>query len=212
MPEREAEALLPVVVQDIDSGAVLMLAWTNQEAIAATQATGRAHFWSRSRNTLWDKGATSGQRLEVARIAWDCDQDALLYQVRAPRGACHTGRTSCFGDVDASFAMLGRLFAVQRERLAGPSDEPSYTRRLAAQGLDRVLRKVGEESAEFLVAAKNGDPGPIRAEAADLIYHLWLALHVAGVDLHDVAEELSRRHQAGGPTDALPKPSADAQS
>ncbi len=201
-----------MVVQDIDSGAVLMLAWTNEEAIAATQATGRAHFWSRSRNALWDKGATSGQRLEFVRMAWDCDQDALLYQVHAPKGACHTGRTSCFGDVDPSAAMLGRLFAVQRERLTGTSDEASYTRQLAAQGLDRVLRKVGEESAEFLVAAKNGDPGPIRAEAADLIYHLWLALHVARVDLDDVAWELSRRQRAPEPTEAGPNPRVDVQS
>ncbi len=196
MSETATEALLPVVVQDVDTGAVLMLAWTNQEAIAATRATGRAHFWSRSRHTLWDKGATSGQRLELAKMVWDCDQDALLYQVHAPRGACHTGQTSCFGDVDLPAAMLSRLFAVQRERLASASDEASYTRRLATQGLDRVLRKVGEESGEFLLAAKNGDPGPICAEAADLIYHLWLALHVAGVSLDDVATELSRRHHA----------------
>ena len=209
MSETQPEALVPVVVQDIDSGTVLMLAWANEEAIATTQATGRAHFWSRSRRALWDKGATSGQRLEFVRMAWDCDQDALLYQVRAPKGACHTGRPSCFGDVDGPTAMLGRLFAVQRERLAS-SREQSYTRRLAAQGLDRVLRKVGEESAEFLVAAKNGERGPIRAEAADLIYHLWLALHVAGVDLDEVAAELLRRHQAARTTEALPKPGADA--
>ena len=212
MPEKDREGLLPVVVQDVDSGAVLMLAWTNPEALAATQATGRAHFWSRSRRTLWDKGATSGQRLELVKMVWDCDQDALLYQVRAPHGACHTGRTSCFGDVDLPAAMLGRLFAVQRERLAGVSDEASYTRRLVAQGLDRILRKVGEEAAEFLVAAKNGDPGPIRAEAADLIYHLWLALHVAGVGLDDVAQELSRRRQAAQTGKALPKGSTDLQS
>lgn len=206
MSEREADGLLPVVVQDVDTGAVLMLAWTNPEARQATQATGRAHFWSRSRHTLWDKGATSGQRLEVVNVAWDCDQDALLYQVHAPQGACHTGRTSCFGEVEPPWAMLGRLFAVQRERLAGASDEASYTRRLAAEGLDRVLRKVGEESAEFLVAAKNGDPEPIRAEAADLIYHLWLALHVAGVSLDDVAQELRRRHQ----TPPRPRPAHES--
>ncbi len=200
MSDANAGPLVPVVVQDVETGAVLMLAWANDEAVAATRETGRAHFWSRSRGALWDKGATSGQRLELVHMAWDCDGDALLYQVRAPHGACHTGRASCFADGAFPLAMLGGLFAVQRQRLeeaAAPASAcPSYTRDLAAAGLDRVLRKVGEEAAEFLVAAKNGEAGPITAEAADVVYHLWLALHVAGVPLEAVAAELSRRHEA----------------
>jgi len=190
------EALQPVIVQDVDSGAVLMLAWANAAAIRHTRERGRAHFWSRSRNALWDKGSTSGQVLTVRRIVADCDGDAWLYQVRAPRGACHLGRRSCFGDeAELPVGMLGRLFQIQGERLTnGP--ESSYTRRLAAAGIDRVLRKVGEETAEFLVACKNGDPDEVTREAADLIYHLWLALHVAAVDLEGVAEELGRRHRA----------------
>lgn len=200
MSEPSVGALLPVVVQDVETGAVLMLAWTNDEAMAATRETGRAHFWSRSRDALWDKGATSGQQLELVHLAWDCDHDALLYQVRAPHGACHTGRSSCFADGAFPLAMLGRLFAVQGQRLEEPaapaSGRASYTRDLAAAGLDRVLRKVGEETAEFLVAAKNGEASPVAAEAADVVYHLWLALHVAGVPLDAVAAELSRRHEA----------------
>jgi len=192
------EALRPVIVQDVDSGAVLMLAWANAAAVRHTRERGRAHFWSRSREALWDKGATSGQVLTVRRILTDCDEDAWLYQVQAPRGACHLGRRSCFGDqAEVPVGMLGRLFQIQKERLErGPAS--SYTRRLAEAGPDRVLRKVGEEAAEFLLACKNDDADEVTREAADLIYHLWLALHVAGVDLDAVAGELSRRHQAAG--------------
>jgi phosphoribosyl-ATP pyrophosphohydrolase/phosphoribosyl-AMP cyclohydrolase len=187
--------LLPVIVQDVDTGVVLMLAWTNAEARRRSEETGRAHFWSRSRGALWDKGATSGQVLSLCGIREDCDHDALLYLVRAPHGACHTGRASCFGDAGTAVSMLGSLFALQRERLDHASPDQSYTRRLAEGGIDRVLRKVGEETAEFLVASKNQDPREIRAEAADLVYHLWLALHLSGVSLADVSDELDRRHE-----------------
>ncbi|MGC8486631.1 MAG: bifunctional phosphoribosyl-AMP cyclohydrolase/phosphoribosyl-ATP diphosphatase HisIE [Clostridia bacterium] len=190
--------LLPVVVQDVDTGAVLMVAWTNAEARRRSEETGRAHFWSRSRGALWDKGATSGQVLRLVTVREDCDQDALLYQVRAPHGACHTGRASCFGDVETAVSMLGRLFHIQEERRNHPSADPSYTRCLAAGGIDRVLRKVGEEAAEFLVACKNQDPEEVRAEAADVLYHLWLALHLSHVSLAEVSQELARRHEQTG--------------
>lgn len=201
-------AILPVVVQDVRTGAVLMLAWTNQEAIEATRATGRAHFWSRSRRQLWDKGATSGQILKVRQVAWDCDADALLYQVEAPRGACHTGSRSCFGDVEVPTAMLSALYDIQRARLeAAPGNgADSYTRRLAESGPDRVLRKIGEEAAEFIVACKNSDPVEVANEAADVVYHLWLALHLAGVPLEDVAAELRRRHRGAGSGGAAASP------
>ena len=194
-------SLQPVVVQDANSGTVLMLAWANEAAVEASRRTGRAHYWSRSRRALWDKGATSGQVLTMRRIAADCDDDALLYQVEAPQGACHTGRQSCFGDVDVPAGMLGSLFQTQAERMAGGDAATSYTRRLADGGMDRVLRKVGEETAEFLVACKNGDPAEVRAEAADVVYHVWLALHLAGVSLADVSAELARRR---GPTRVVP--------
>ncbi len=198
MAPEYAPDLMPVVVQDVDTGVVLMVAWTDAEARRRSEETGRAHFWSRSRRELWDKGATSGQVLSLCEIREDCDHDALLYQVRAPHGACHTGRASCFGDADTAVSMLGRLFTTQQERLDNPSEVRSYTRRLGEQGIDRVLRKVGEEAAEFLVACKNDDPLEIRAEAADVIYHLWLALHLSNVSLADVSDELARRHQGAG--------------
>jgi phosphoribosyl-ATP pyrophosphohydrolase/phosphoribosyl-AMP cyclohydrolase len=194
----DTPALIPVVVQDVDTGAVLMLAWTNAEARRRSQETGRAHFWSRSRDALWDKGATSGQVLPLVAVREDCDRDALLYQVRAPHGACHTGRASCFGDAETAVSMLGRLFNIQGDRLNHPSPDPSYTRRLAEGGMDRVLRKVGEETAEFLVACKNQDPEEVRAEAADVLYHLLLALHLSQVTLGEVSQELARRHERPG--------------
>lgn len=183
----------PVVVQDFNTGQVLMLAYANQAALDASRATGRAHFWSRSRRELWDKGSTSGQVLPLVDISFDCDEDAVLYRVRAPKGACHTGQMSCFGNKGVAFGPLGKLWATQSDRLKSPSAVPSYTRALFESGLDRILRKVGEESAEFMVACKNQDPREITAEVSDLIYHVWLALHASGVTLDEVGKELERR-------------------
>jgi phosphoribosyl-ATP pyrophosphohydrolase/phosphoribosyl-AMP cyclohydrolase len=193
--------LWPAVVQDVDTGAVLMLAWTNPEALAASHATGRAHFFSRSRGTLWDKGSTSGQVLELVSIRGDCDGDAYLYQVRARHGACHTGAVSCFGDATVAVGELGRLARTQQDRIREATPDASYTRRLWEQGPDRVLRKVGEEAAEFVIAVKNQDPREVTAEAADLLYHLLLALHTAGVSLDAVAAELRRRDTGGRVSD-----------
>jgi phosphoribosyl-ATP pyrophosphohydrolase/phosphoribosyl-AMP cyclohydrolase len=195
------DPLMPVVVQDAASGTVLMVAFANREALRLTRETGRAHFYSRSRQALWDKGATSGQVLEVLAVVPDCDSDAWLYKVNAPRGACHTGRFSCFGDVEPAIGPLGRLWAtIQSRREAAAAD--SYTRRLLDAGLDRILRKVGEEAAEFLVACKNGASDEITAEASDLLYHIFVALLASGVDLAAVTGELSRR------ADPLPGASA----
>lgn len=183
---------MPVVVQDAASGTVLMVAFANAEALRLTRETGRAHFYSRRRQALWDKGATSGQVLEVLAVVPDCDGDAWLYQVNAPHGACHTGRFSCFGDVEPGIGPLGRLWStIERRREAAAAD--SYTRRLLDAGLDRILRKVGEEAAEFLVACKNGAADEITAETSDLLYHIFVALLASGVDLAAVTAELARR-------------------
>jgi phosphoribosyl-ATP pyrophosphohydrolase/phosphoribosyl-AMP cyclohydrolase len=190
-----ADGLVPVVVQDAASGAVLMMAYANAEALERTRATGRAHFWSRRRQEIWDKGATSGQVLELVDMQADCDGDTVLYRVRAPHGACHTGAFSCFGETGPEVGELGRLWATMAQRIATARAEDSYTRRLYEQGIDRVLRKVGEETAEFLVACKNQDPTEIAAEAADVLYHLWAALLTAGVPLARVSEELKRRRE-----------------
>lgn len=193
VPRFDREGLVPVVVQDMDSGAVLMLAYANQQALDHTRASGRAHFYSRSRGELWDKGKSSGQVLSVVRILEDCDQDAVLYQVQAPKGACHTGDFSCFGDSDPLPAELGRLWATLSQRISDADADASYTRRLYASGLDRVLRKIGEEAGEVIIACKGGHPTEVAEEASDLVYHLWVALLAAGVPLTDVAAVLNRR-------------------
>lgn len=193
MQQVDPAALRPVVVQDVDSGAVLMLAYANEDALALTRATGRAHFFSRSRQEIWDKGSTSGQILEVCAVSVDCDGDALLYKVRAPHGACHTGARSCFSDDGPPAGELGRLWQTMRLRIESADPTDSYTRRLYDAGLDRVLRKVGEESGEVIIAFKGGRTEEIAAEASDLLYHLWLALHASGVNLVDIAQVLRAR-------------------
>jgi phosphoribosyl-ATP pyrophosphohydrolase/phosphoribosyl-AMP cyclohydrolase len=185
--------LWPAIVQDIDTGQVLMLAWTNEEALDASRRTGRAHFWSRSRHSLWDKGSTSGQVLELVDITADCDRDAYLYRVRALRGACHTGAMSCFGEVGVPVGTLGRLSRTQHQRISHATPETSYTRRLWEAGIDRVLRKVGEEATEFIVACKNHDRGEVTREVSDLLYHVLLACTTVGVTWDDIAAELTRR-------------------
>lgn len=204
VPRFDLCALLPVVAQDADTGAVLMLAYANEEAVERSLETGRAHFFSRSRQEIWDKGSTSGQVLELVGIAQDCDGDALLYRVRAPRGACHTGADSCFGDAGPDIGELGRLWRTIGQRIASADPEQSYTRRTYDSGLDRILRKIGEEAGEVIIACKGGRPEEITAEASDLVYHLLLALHASGVRLADVADELRRRAGKGAAA-ALPK-------
>ena len=205
MPRFDAQGLVPVVVQDVDTGLVLMLAYASREALERTRETGRAHFYSRSRQALWDKGATSGQVLEVLGIREDCDEDALLYLVRARRGACHTGAESCFGQDLTTVEELGRLWRTIASRLASGDPQSSYTRRLYDAGIDRILRKVGEEAGEVIIAAKNKDASEAAAEAADLVYHLFLALQATGVPLSDLSDVLARRR--GAP----PSLRADAQ-
>jgi len=183
--------LKPVVVQDVDTGEVLMLAWANDEALRATEERGVAVFFSRSRQRLWEKGETSGNRLYVEEIRRDCDGDAILYRVRPSGPACHTGNRSCFyrrlpgGEIGALWKRL-----LERR---GASPDSSYTRRLLDQGLDRILRKVGEEAGEVLIAAKNPDDAAFVGEAADLLYHLLVALLARGLDLDDLEAELARR-------------------
>lgn len=186
----DADGLMPVVVQDEASGRVLMLGYANAAALTRTLETGELHFFSRSRQELWHKGATSGQLLTVRSLQLDCDQDTVLAVVNAPLGACHLGRPSCFDAMAPDVGELGRLY----ETLAQRSDpEVSYTARLRAAGIDRILRKLGEETAEVIVAAKNDDKAELTAEASDLVYHLWVALLHQGVSLGDIAAELQRR-------------------
>ena len=190
-PDWTRAPLLPVVVTDADDGALLMLAWADSEAVAATEATGEAHFHSRSRDALWRKGATSGNVLDVVDMAVDCDADAIAYRVR-PRGpACHTGTRSCF-EGGGRFDLPALARVIRERRTADP--DGSYTARLLAGGPRRPAEKVTEEAGELSAAALAGTDDEVTAEAADLAYHLLVLLEARGIGLEAVDEELARRH------------------
>jgi phosphoribosyl-ATP pyrophosphohydrolase/phosphoribosyl-AMP cyclohydrolase len=192
----DASGLIPVVVQDRPSGDVLMVAWANAEAVDRTLSTKRAHFWSRSRKALWRKGETSGNGLEVVAVRADCDKDALLYVVEPEGPTCHTGWRSCFGETTPTAAgMLEELARVVAER-AESAPEDSYTAKLLARGQDAVLKKIGEEATEVVLAAKGDRDDRLAEEAADLLFHLVIALHQRGLPLARVMDVLRRRRSA----------------
>ncbi|BDE06222.1 histidine biosynthesis bifunctional protein HisIE [Vulcanimicrobium alpinum] len=203
----DADGLVPVVIADATSGAVLTLAYADAEALARTQATGSTWLWSRSRRELWNKGATSGNTQQVVSISLDCDGDALLYRVVPSGPACHTGALSCFAttvalaggaEAPAGSAFAGAIGALARtiaHRKAHPP-EGSYTAKLFAGGVDRIGKKIGEEATEVVIAAKNDDRGELVWETADLLYHTLVLLAERGVPLDDVGAELSRRANA----------------
>lgn len=187
--------LLPAVVQDADSGAVLMLGFMDREALAHTVASGRATFWSRSRQRLWEKGETSGNILQVLAIYVDCDADTLLVQVRPQGPVCHTGAAGCFpGAAALPAAFLGRLARIVAERAGAPTEQ-SYTARLLAEGMGRLAQKVGEEGVETALAAVGGDRQALLDESADLVYHLLVLLQGAGLGLPDLSRCLEDRHR-----------------
>ena len=191
----DANGLVPVIAQDRASGDVLMLAWANAEAIAKTAETGLAHFWSRSRKALWRKGETSGNRLRVVEARADCDRDALLLVVEPEGPACHTGTRTCFGETSPTAAgMLEELARVVRQRASAP-DDASYTARLLAKGPGQVLKKIGEEATEVVLAASGESDERLAAESADLLFHLLVALQQRGVPLESVMDELRRRRE-----------------
>jgi phosphoribosyl-ATP pyrophosphohydrolase/phosphoribosyl-AMP cyclohydrolase len=175
--------LKAAIVQDADTGRVLMLAWMDEEAERLTRETGEAWFWSRSRQQLWHKGAMSGNTLAVKEIRDDCDGDALLLRVRPAGPACHTGSVSCFAPE------LWRTIASRAaERPAG-----SYTTELLDAGVGACARKVGEEAVELTVAALDESDERVVSEAADLVYHLYVLLAARGLDVAAVEDELARR-------------------
>ncbi len=191
--------LLPAVAQDEGTGAVLMLAWADREAVEKTIATRRAHFWSRSRQQLWQKGETSGNVLEVVEVLTDCDRDSLLMRVRPAGPACHRGTRTCF-EPNSSHLELGWLWQVLESRRQANADS-SYTARLLDAGLPRIAQKVGEEATETVIAAltsKTDDRGDLIEEASDLLYHLLVLLLAAGVEPGEVAKKLGERHRQGG--------------
>ena len=175
--------LKAAIVQDATDGRVLMLAWMDAEAERLTRETGEVWFWSRSREQLWRKGETSGNTLAVEEIRDDCDGDALVVRVRAAGPACHTGSRSCFAP-----ALWRTISERQTERPEG-----SYVVSLLDAGVARAAQKVGEEGVEVGLAAVSGDRDAVVAEAADVIFHLYVLLAAAGVDLCEVEDELARR-------------------
>ena len=196
IPDRfvfDASGLVPVVAQDRASGDVLMVAWANAEALARTAETGIAHFWSRSRKTLWKKGEASGHELRVVEARADCDRDTLLLVVEPTGPACHTGARTCFGETSPTAAgMLEELARVVAERAQAPAEE-SYTARLLARGPDQVLKKIGEEATEVVLAARVQSDERLAEESADLLYHLLVAFHQRRVPLARVMDELRKR-------------------
>jgi phosphoribosyl-ATP pyrophosphohydrolase/phosphoribosyl-AMP cyclohydrolase len=194
------KGLVPAIVQDYLDGTVLMMAWMNQASLQKTLATGDTWFWSRSRQEFWHKGATSGHLQKVKAIRYDCDSDALLVTVEQIGDvACHTGERSCFHQVDGQKQAppadtLSQVFEVICDRKAHPNPD-SYTCKLLAGGDNKILKKIGEEAAEVVMACKDDEPDDIAGEVADLFYHSLVALAHHDVDIKAVFRKLQERRR-----------------
>ncbi|GGG05138.1 bifunctional phosphoribosyl-AMP cyclohydrolase/phosphoribosyl-ATP diphosphatase HisIE [Paenibacillus abyssi] len=201
-----ADGLVPAIIQDAVSKEVLMMAYMNEESLNKSIESGETWFWSRSRGELWHKGATSGHVQKIRSMRYDCDGDTLLVRVDQEGSACHTGRYSCFfnqiavpganddpREAKERFAMLNQLEATISQRYAERPDG-AYTTYLFEKGVDKILKKVGEEAAEVIIAAKNKDNDELRSEVSDLIFHLMVLLRERGLPLDEVMRELGLRH------------------
>jgi phosphoribosyl-ATP pyrophosphohydrolase/phosphoribosyl-AMP cyclohydrolase len=193
-----ADGLVPAVVQDAGSGRVLTLAWMSPASLERTIESGETWFWSRSRNELWHKGATSGNTQAVRGILLDCDADAIVVLVDQTGVACHTGEPTCFhtplaGEAEEPFAVLAELERTVAQRAEEGDPESSRTARLLAKGIDTVCKKVGEEATEVAIAAKGAEHDQVVYESADLLYHLTVLWRATGVSLDEVARELASR-------------------
>jgi len=194
------QGLVPAIVQDYLDGTVLMMAWMNRESLQKTLDTGETWFWSRSRQELWHKGATSGHLQYVRSLRYDCDSDTLLIGVEQVGDiACHTGERSCFHQVDGIKAAppadtLSQVFEVICDRRDNPTPE-SYTCKLFKGGDNKILKKIGEEAAEVVMACKDDEKDAIASEAADLFYHTLVALAHHQVDVRDVYRKLQDRRR-----------------
>jgi phosphoribosyl-ATP pyrophosphohydrolase/phosphoribosyl-AMP cyclohydrolase len=212
----DSDGLIPAIVQDADNGEVLMMAWMNAEAVEKTVQTGFTHFFSRSRQKMWQKGESSGHVQEVVEVLFDCDADCLLVKANQKVAACHTGHRTCFyrnlqggtvseavfdagqvyGDKDSREA-FDRLYGVIADRKKNPAED-SYTSQLFTGGMEAIGAKVLEEAGELVEAAKAKGAKDVVHEAADLIYHAWVLLAQAGVSPDQVREELARRSGTSG--------------
>ena len=191
-----SDGLIPAVVQDTRTREVLTVAYMNAEALRLTLEKGETHFYSRSRQALWHKGETSGNFQKVHRVELDCDSDTVLVEVEPLGPACHTGTYSCF-DVQPGFggsiAQLYDLIAIRKQT----RPEGSYTTKLFNEGIDKIVKKLGEEAVETVIAAKNDSNQRLVEETADLLYHLVVTLVERGVTLEEVHGELQKRQKTG---------------
>ncbi|UVT15003.1 MAG: bifunctional phosphoribosyl-AMP cyclohydrolase/phosphoribosyl-ATP diphosphatase HisIE [Nitrospira sp.] len=201
----DEQGLLPAVIQDWLDGTVLMLGYMNQEALAKTVATRRVHFWSRSRNKLWEKGETSGHTLHVKELFIDCDDDTILVKAQPAGPTCHTGERACFfsrldeqgrvvrpNSQDAQGGILESVLRTIKDRRSTPQ-AGSYTSKLFEGGHDKILKKVAEEAGEVLLASKGGKKEEVVYEIADLFFHTLMVLGYHDISLQDIYEELGRR-------------------
>lgn len=191
------KGLIPAIVQDNQTGSVLMLAYMNEESIQKTLETKETWFFSRSRQELWNKGATSGNRQIVKGLSLDCDNDTLLVQVEPQGPACHTGKETCFYNVafedeKPNREVVHEIVAEIKKRRNNPV-EGSYTSYLFREGIDKVLKKIGEESSEVIIGAKNEDKQELTSELSDLIYHSLVLMEISEVSVSDVKNELLKR-------------------
>lgn len=194
----DENGLVPAIVQDYTTGEVLTLAYMNDVSLAKTLETGETWFYSRSRKELWNKGETSGNKQLVKKITIDCDQDALVVQVQPLGPACHEGTTTCFENTlleneKPSFSMITELTGKIKDRKENPQDG-AYTTYLFDKGLDKILKKIGEESTEVVIGAKNNDKDELTNELADLLYHSLVLMEEQGVTVKDIKQILNERH------------------
>ncbi len=201
----DAHGLIPAIIQDAATNEVLMMAYMNEESFNKTLETGRTWFWSRSRQELWNKGATSGHYQDVREISYDCDADSLLIKVVQTGAACHTGERTCFhnpvprkGEADSKTPVTADILnAVYDVVVSRKKEMPegSYTTYLFTKGLDKILKKVGEETAEVIIGAKNRNKDEVVYEVGDLLYHLMVLLAEQDIKPQDIYAELAKRRK-----------------
>ncbi|HEX5061585.1 MAG TPA: bifunctional phosphoribosyl-AMP cyclohydrolase/phosphoribosyl-ATP diphosphatase HisIE [Kofleriaceae bacterium] len=212
--DEQPGGLVPCVVQDAERGTVLMLAWMNAEALKLTRETGIVHFWSRSRQSLWKKGETSGNTLAVVELRIDCDHDAVLVRAKPAGPTCHTGATSCFFHKDdgtdddgvPAVTIIEQLDRVLQARRDSASGEKSYTKSLLDAGMPKIMAKIAEEHGELAAELPSGEDGKVIYETADLLFHVMVGLTARNIPIERVLAELARRFGTSGHTEKAARP------
>jgi phosphoribosyl-AMP cyclohydrolase / phosphoribosyl-ATP pyrophosphohydrolase len=213
-PSYDDKGLVPCIVQDADHGTVLMLAWMNADALRLTRETGVVHFWSRSRQSLWKKGETSGNTLALVELRIDCDLDAVLVRAKPAGPTCHTGTTSCFFHRDdgpdddgvPAVTILEQLDRTLQARRDSSTGEKSYTKSLLDKGMPKILEKIAEEHGELAAELPAGEDGKVIHETADLLFHVMVGLTARNIPIERVLDELARRFGTSGHTEKAARP------